>query len=437
MRALPSYPKHRPRRRRTVLAGLFLFPILLGCTNVRGELGTLLLPEWATNAYTQEDLRRELRDFSSSFSRVVGATADAITAKTTSRTTKRNALLWRLRAVPLVQEAAFDANPREAFASTLTLMVLMRNYLVDGEASTLFAEQQELAIEACRNHEAELVRIGERFLGSAEMARVQEEIEDFARRHPVLGREFAIQSAGQALDDVKTTGVFTRIAAIPLLPFQALSGVGDSPAAIREFNATAQDFVHLVERLPELMRWQLDLLLYDIEDRETVTESLAILRSLGRSGDQLSPAATRLPADFDAAVADSVRILDQLDRVLRQARDIAGPVRASAQSVELAGASWASILKRRSLSEGTPLKPFDVGDWESAAHEIAEAARELHDLATELSSASNALPQVVSALELMDDRTRGWIDWAAWRIFHLVGASFLLLLAYRWIAARF
>jgi hypothetical protein len=425
----------RPGWRWPSLACGLLLPVLLGCTNVR-----MLYPrELVQTAYTQEHLREELGDFASHFQLVVGSTADTIAERATSREIKRTALLWRLRVVPLVQEAAFEPNPQEAYISTLTLIVLIRRYVTEGEAGTLFGDQQHLVIRASDDLEKELIQIGVRFMGAAEMERVRAEIEEFARRRPVPGREFAIQSVGKALAEVEQTNVFGRVAAIPLSPFRALGGVGDSPTAIREFTVTARDFVRVIERLPEQVRWQLELLLYDVEDRETVTESVAVMQSLARSAQDVSEAASRLPADLQSVLVDSGETLGQLERLLREARELAGPLSASARSLELASESWATVLDGGEAPEAPPSEPFDIRDWESAAREIGAAAGRLSELAVELrqlSTVSAELPQIGSAVGLADDAARGWIDRAAWRLLQLLGAFFVLLLAYRWIASR-
>ena len=76
-----------------------------------------------------------------------------------------------------------------------------------------------------------------------------------------------------------------------MLPFRALTGVSEGAQGIREFNRTALQLADLFADLPRLVRWELELLLYDVEDRETLTQSLAAFQVLAESSHRLSQAA--------------------------------------------------------------------------------------------------------------------------------------------------
>jgi hypothetical protein len=393
-------------------------------------------------SFSQQDLRAELGDFASRFHLLVTAAADSIDAGTTDRAVRKRTLSWRVQMIPLVQEAAFQPDPQEAFVEILTLVVMMRQYLSEGEGRQLLGAQQAIALEAAQQLEQDLSSIGLKFLSADALAATRREVEDFAHRRPIAGQTFAIQNARRALAEVEQTSAVQRVVAVPLAPFRALEGVGDSSTAIREFTATAREFVRAVERLPEQARWQVELLLYDVEDRDTTLAALASLESVTRSVERVSESAARLPDDLREALQDSGETLARVEQLLTRAREVADPLRETAQSLELASASWATIMGPKPEAARERGRPFDVREWESTATEIGAAAERLAQLVGELRGLADARPldaalaPVGTVLDRADLAGRGWIDHAALRVAQLLAVLFALLLAYRWLAPR-
>src|SRR5262245_47909144 len=93
---------------------------------------------------TQEELRDELGDFANHFRLLVTQAADEIQSSARNPSVRRRALLWKVQIVPLVEEAALEPNPQEAFVSVLTLVVSMRQYLVAGDGRMSLGEHQAM-----------------------------------------------------------------------------------------------------------------------------------------------------------------------------------------------------------------------------------------------------------------------------------------------------
>jgi len=415
------------------LASTLLALALAGCSALR-------LPNIARSSseLTREDLRQELADYANHFHLLVAQAADAIHASTKNAGVRKHTLLWKIQVIPLAEEAAHDDSPQEAFVSLLTLTVMMRRYLSVGAGRDAFGEHQPLATEAARALETELLGIGTRFLGSEEMTRVQQEVEAFVASRPVGGREFALHSVRRTLANVEATSAFQRVVSVPLVPFRALEGVGDSASEIRAFNSTAREFVQSVERLPEQVRWQIELLLYDAEDRETTARALASFDALAQSAGRVSEATARLPADARSLLQDSSDTLTQLQQVIASARELAGPLQVTSEQIQQASSTWASILEpRESEGERAPGRPFDIREWESAVRELGTTAGQLERLLQELRAtadsriADTALAPVTATVERIDAATRAWIDQVTWRIAALLLAGFGLGITYR------
>jgi hypothetical protein len=392
--------------------------------------------------YTQEELRTELADFSITVNVTVTNAADTIIAQTTNRQVRKRALLWKINLIPVVQEAAFEEDPREAYVSVLTLIVLMRQYLEKGPGGISLAEGQPIALQAAQELEAQLVAIGVKFLGKERAEQVHRDVEAHAARHPIAGHEFAMQAVVRTVSEVEQTTVFKQVASVPLSPFRALEGVGDSAAAIREFNDTAREFVLTIERLPEQVRWQVELLLYEIEDRETTVATLAAVEQVAASSARLSQAAERLPEDMRTLLEGSGGTLQQVSEIVERARLLAAPVRETAGDLELASAAWASVLAPEpGAPPEEPSRPFDIREWEQAVRELGTTAVKLEDLVQSLRAVSDArvvdaaLAPVSATVDRADAAARGWVDLAAWRVLQLLLAAFALTLVYRVVSA--
>jgi hypothetical protein len=427
-----------PAMRRSLVPLLGLVLALSGCRSLH-------MPSFPGSkpAFSQQDLREELADFANHFHLLVAQAADAIHDATTDPSIRKRTLLWKLQIIPLVQQAALEPNPQEAYVSLLTLTVMMRQYISDGAARDAFREHQPIAVEAARELESELLGIGSRFLGDAEAARVQQDVEEFVASRPIAGQEFAMQAVRRTLAVVESTNVFQRVVSVPLSPFRALEGVGDSATEIRNFNATAREFVQSVERLPEQVRWQVELLLYDVEERSSTTSALDSLDLLSKSAGRVSESFARLPEDTRALLAESGDTLARLEQVLASARELSGPLLETSQQIERASAAWASVLGPAEGAEREPAgRPFDIREWQDAAREIGTTAERLETLLEALRATSDAriaetaLAPVTAAVERADLATRSWIDLAAWRIAQLMLAGVALGLGYRWLASR-
>jgi hypothetical protein len=395
------------------------------------------------SGYSQEELQVALDNFASHFHLLVTQAADTIHASTTDPGVRKRTLLWKIQIIPLVEEASVEPTPQEAFVSLLTLTVTMRRYLSEGPGSGALGGQHAVAVEVAQELEAELVEIGARFLGKKESARVREEVEQFVATRPITSADFPMQTLRRTLAGVETTNVFKNVVAVPLTPFRALEGVGNSAEEIRKFNITARTFVRSVERLPEQVRWQAELLLYDLEERESFSAALASLDAISHSADLASEAVAKLPGDVRSLLEDSDRSLERIQQVLASAQQIVGPLRETSEQIQQASASWASILRpQEDARERPPSRPFDIREWESAARELGATARQLEGLLQELRATSDAglaetaLAPLHAAVDRADVATRAWIDLAAWRLFQVIAAGFALALVYRLVASR-
>jgi hypothetical protein len=426
-------------RAATVLAAVTL--AAAGCASVRASL-----PGMQRSGYSEQDLRADLDEYAGLFLRSVGAAADRIEDQAAERVVRMRALLWKARMSPLIQEAAYRPDPQEAFVDTLTLAAAQHQYLTEGDGRELFRDQQPIAVEVADELVLALRDIGVHFLDQAQMEVVEAQVRELTQRHQIRGTDFSAPSFAQSLSQAQQLAAFRWIVDIPMSPVRALERVGSGAAAIHDFNKTAERFSAVVAQIPTQLRWELEILTYDLEDRDTTVQGLAAFESLADSVRRFADSVGGLPADLQAAVGDSQAAIESVEAALREAQAVAGPLAAAAEQIRLASASWEHVLARGDGEEAPPGRPFDIREWEATAQEIQRASASLQGLAVELRALSESddlkatLAGVGSTLDTSVDHARAsaneLVDAAAWRALQLLLVFFALLAVYRLWSAR-
>jgi Rad3-related DNA helicase len=394
----------------------------------------------AGSALTEEELRAELRQYAVTFSSVISAATHEIGSRTRDRAIRRRTILWKAQLIPLARNASYISDPQQAYVAQLVLAVGMRQYLEDGSGAALFGEHQPIAVEAAHELERDARALGARFLDPAELDRLAREVEALAREHPIRG-EFSPGALVEALADPETQSALGWAMAVPMAPFRALTGVSEGGQAMRDFNQTARHLSHLLADFPRMMRWQLELLLYDVEDRETTLEGLAAFQVLAESSRRFSEAVEALPEDLTASTSPALEsareTLREAGAALAQVQDLVGPLSGIAEQLREAGEAWSGIAREvgREEEPRPDSRPFDIREYERTAQETRSAAEELQALVAEVRALAQD-PELPTAVAGIEGSGRSLVDAAAWRLFQLMLVFFFLILAYRLVSSR-
>jgi hypothetical protein len=378
-------------------------------------------------AATEADLRSALATWAVSFSSLVTSTCDRIRNESKQRETRRHTLLWQLRMSPLARQAAFRPDAQEAYVASLALSSAQQHYFASGDGRGLFGEQQPIAVATATKLEQDVIDLGREFLSERQLTQLQEQVDVLVTQHPISG-VFGVDSLVQGFADPTVRTSFGWIFDLPMVPFRALSGVSDTAQAVHDFNETAREFTDTVNDLPQLTRFELELLLYDAEDLDTTERALAAAESFSTSADRISAVAETLPEDFGTQLSGRLEearaTITELDATLARAESLAGPLTHVADRVGEASAQWTTLLTEMRASGGkSDGRPFDIREYEATATRIEDATREIRSLITELNG-------------LDPDAAEAIIDRATWRAALLIGVFFVALLAYRLVASK-
>jgi hypothetical protein len=420
--------------------------ILAGCSTGRPVI-PLFGRTQRNDRISAEELEGYLATYSSVFQGTVTVAADTIRANSRDPEIRRRTLLWKLRIIPLAYQTALLPDPLQSFVLLFTLASSQETYFTTGEGSQLFGNDQQTAIDAAQELKRGIEQIGARFLSPSELTRITQQVEAFSSEHPMRG-EFVVDTIQNYSEATKAGNRFTWLVGISLSPFKALQGVDAGAQSIREFNQTALRFTQIIAVLPTFLRWNLELLAFDLESHKTVESGLESFQLLAQSAQQLSAAASSMPSDLGHEASQLVAQVDasqgEIKQTLEAARAALGEASGTAKSLEpvltaldrtseqlrQAGVAWTAMVSavrtptEAAAGDKTGSRPFDIQDYERTALEINRAAEQLRGLVSETQAASG-------------DVTRRIVDHLAWRAFELVLAFFALLFVYRRIEARF
>jgi hypothetical protein len=390
---------------------------------------------------TQQELREALIQYASRFEATVIATADTIAAGTKDPVIQRRTLRWKLGVTPVVNQAAFVSEPEAAYVAMLTVATSMHRFLSAEGGRDAFGEQQQLAVDTSTELLASAVQLGERFLSPKDLARVTKDVDTLVAAQPMRG-EFVAESIQSLVTVTESSPIFDWVTAIPMSPFRALQGVDQGAQAIREFNDTAMEMTRIVSGMPRLIRWNLELLAFDLGRQGNIEASLESFDTLARSAETLSQTAQALPETLRELLAEAERTGQSLGPLSQS-------LERSAAAVAEAGNAWGGLVAELSKPPADPSKPsrpFDIREWQQTAAQITSAAAEMRALLESVGTLAGSetlagpLAELTARVERVEAGSRALVNLAAWRGLQLILAFFALLFVYRrvegWLARR-
>ena len=136
-------------------------------------------------ALNAEQMRRRVRALVQPMSGVIVASADQITAGTTDRTIRREALLWKIEAVPALRESLFTANPMAAIFDAWVMTFQMTDYFENGPGARALGEASAVAVSTSKHLEAEMGQVAASITHSGDVSKAREYARKLAADHPI------------------------------------------------------------------------------------------------------------------------------------------------------------------------------------------------------------------------------------------------------------
>ena len=301
-----------------------------------------------------ETLRARMHEYAITFAAEVDLAATAIERRAADSTVRRNALLWRVRAIPEMRKACFRLEPVSALVDAWIFTRQMDQLFGEGAGAGAFGTFQSEAVAVSRRLVDQMREIGDSIAVSAQ-ARAEFErkfVDPWLADHPLADTTFIRES--------------------PIARFAEQSRArGDtfqSVGTIEElaFILSQQARIYLAD-LPRQVRAEVDLLRSDVLPSETVASMQGDLHKSAAAADRLASTAEGISL---VVVNERQIVLDEISRQralvmealsIERERAIGAIVRAFAlergellrsfESQRLATLEWATAERREAIAE--------------------------------------------------------------------------------------
>lgn len=397
---------------------LVCLPVILfcGCDSAESRFSGKgkVLPRSTVSVDELQNRLDEFEEIFTSRTKTAGAEIDRLSKDPKAI---KMALLWRSRAIAALHNIREQPSPVMVLVDSWLLCARISNFIESGEAGSAFGDFQNIARDTAKELEAQIEDIAREVLTEELFDQTSTGLKKLALAHPIQSG-FGKTLMYSTQTKTEEPGLFKSLIGIPLSPVRALEGVDRTPAAIYDFSNTTQRMTDVVEELPEATRWQLLLLLYDLEKTNMANSFLKSLQNIADSSSRLSASVEKLPTLLE----DSSKSQEQIRQTLQQvnesatglqklldgARQTADAFSQTAQSVDSAASSWkeAAEATNETIKQLTPqggtgaAEPVEKADLKETAEAIKEAATEIKSASEKLPGQTERIAEQINALAL-------------------------------------
>ena len=387
-----------------VLFGLILF--VLGCAS-----GTTRKSSSVKSAKSVKSSAAELSSRNQSllalYSAEIEAAADKIISESPSAVARRQALVWKAEAIPVMQTSLLNTDPVAAVFDAWVFIFQMATYMERPTVKQAFGEFHSVVTETLKNMDAEMEQLVRVAAPSANIADLRQKAAAFAEAHPVQAGLSGRRSADPEL--------IRRVGESDLGAMASLKALGetlgDLTARLDSYNVY----------LPKQARWQAELLLRDLGSDpqfDAVMSNFAVLSS---------------------TLAKTSGSMERMPELLTQARDA---VRAGVDGQRLATQAF---LRDERLETLDALRQERIATVAAMRGERLAATSDLRaERQIVLDALRNQEVAVMNevnatsekAIRDLDARGRGLIDHFFLRAFELVLLTLVLCSLVAWLLLR-
>jgi hypothetical protein len=368
---------------------------------------------------------------------------------------REETLRWK---IALTSEPSTIVSGPNAMVNVLDMTVFITSMRIALERTgvpRVYGASAQPMLATCRAAEADIWRIADKVLEPEQRAALHGAIEDWCQQHPSLENVLGTRTLGLAFQVVQAHQADTTKSTSALSLFQVDPLAGLDPA-VREITKTrlfAERALYVTQKLPELLRWQTELLSSRAADLPAVQQLITNSTRISDSMDRFSRAAEQLPAQVSAEREEILKTLQaqeqQLTPLLNEVRQTLTAGTGMSTSLNTTLTTFDALMKRfgvgetnRPPSPDKKAEPFRIQDYGQTAERLEAAARQLTELlqAFDQTLGSTNLAQlsmqVGPAVQQAQTRGKAIVDYAFWRGVLLVAIVWLAALNYRLVVRR-
>ena len=215
------------------------------------------------------------------YSSEIESAADTIIRESPSPTTRRQALVWKADAIPVLQKSLLNTDPVAAVVDTWAFIFQMNAYVEQPMMRNQFGVFLPAVAKTLKNMDVEMEQLVLQAAPAANVPDIRRRLQGWAEAHPI---ETGLSGRRSADADLIREADESDLGALASL--KALQeGLGDITARLDSYNAY----------LPKQSRWQAELLLADLAHDPGLNTAASDFTVLARALDKTSNDLDRMP----------------------------------------------------------------------------------------------------------------------------------------------
>jgi hypothetical protein len=214
------------------------------------------------------------------YSAKIEAAADKVISESPSPAVRRQALVWKAEAIPVLQASLLNTDPVAAVLDTWAFIFQMAAYMEQPALKESLGEFYPIVAETLENMDGEMEQVVRLGAPTANVADLRQTVAAWAEAHPIQASLSGRQSVGSELLEAEQSDFGTR-ASIKAIG----ESLGDITARLDSYNAYA----------PKQARWQAELLLSDVARDPQVSAALSNFVVLSNTAAKASSSMDRMP----------------------------------------------------------------------------------------------------------------------------------------------
>jgi len=347
---------------------------------------------------------------------------------------KRQTIQWRMYTLTHCRQAVINPSPLSAFFD-LWVMMLQRKEVLETRGPEVLGDYLPLVVDANNEVLAYIVKVANEIFPANSRDKIKSAVESYAAAHPITGTIREWQSVGSAQGD---SVLKTVTSIVPSL------GIKKTATSIEDVSRSIDGVGEIVQDLPHLARWNVQLLLYDLDESPSLLGVRQSARDIANSVSRFTDIADKLPERVQAEVGKTLDEIDAkqegLRKTLDEAKGVATEARGAAEalqttvkeaettlaSAERASAAFADAGEKWQPVLATVLDVFGPGPEEyepsagpdpnianmvRVAEEMGKSGKVLQDTLAELRGILEG-----QGMDRLNANTRGTMDHTATRL---------------------
>lgn len=387
------------------------------------------------------ELRGALDEFGTHTVASIKESASLLEDANSSRGAQKIRLMARVHLIQAFQTMIQQEDPLIAFVETWGLSRRLTQYFEDGQGSILFGSNQPTIVSTAKNIESQIEKIGARFLNAQTFDETLSLIQKFANQNPINGSftnllVYAVETVpGEP-------SPFSNLIGVPMAPFKAVEGVDRTASSIYGVRNSMERFTDTISDLPEAARWQLMLLLMDLENVDTIQQFMDNMTSFSQSSEKLVTLMNDYPERMRLQASALIVELDEkqtgMQATMEKARQTALAMEKTAaqiqQTIDVANETMDGINKTaaawQEAADATSEALGIIKGWTDAPRQGPSTFKitDYRDVAVETTHAAAELRAVLSEA---DGEISSMIDHITWRLAQVILLVFATMAVYR------